>query len=147
MKRNLAETGRWKELLLKKGEFQAIVRTLVKVDERFNYPSGDPEGHFMRKAISFAREEHLRIFIRDTGGFVYQCVVELKTPHGSVMTVWIHEDEIPKERDALRDRPDHPVHTMVCVTDLYAEGTIECDSDALLAVESGTFDLLFPDGW
>ncbi len=117
------EDGVWAELESQKAEFQKIVRLLVEFDERTGRYRRfeDPENHFMRKAISIAQPELLRVFLRHLGGFVYFVVTELNTEHGSVSTSWVHEDGIQLERDEFGEQESHPVHSILCLTDLYRE--------------------------
>ncbi|MBL8021490.1 MAG: hypothetical protein JNM27_17605 [Leptospirales bacterium] len=109
----------WRELTVKKEEFCKIVRLLVEFDEKTGryLKYNDPETHFMRKAVSVADTSRIRIFLRDLGGYVYSVVAELRSLAGTTATAWIHEDGICKEREEAET--NHPVHSIVCVTDLY----------------------------
>ncbi len=75
----------------------------------------------MRKAFVVAEEGTRRIFIRALGDSIYSVVVHLETPHGSVTTSWVHEDGIALDRNEFADEPDHLVHGIVCLTDLFME--------------------------
>ena len=121
----------WRELTDKKEEFQKIVKLLVDFDESTGRYRryGDPESHYMRRSISVSDPDHLRIFIQDLGGFVYYIVVELRTAGGQVSSSWIHEDGIRAERDEFQHMEDHPVHEIVCMTDLYENNSSEISQD------------------
>jgi hypothetical protein len=111
----------WREIISEKREFCGIVKLLVDFDEkteRFRRYA-HPETHYMRKAVGVADPAFIRIFIRDCGGYVYHIVSEINTDAGFMSTFWIHEDGIRAEREILKDQLDHPVHSIVCVSDLY----------------------------
>jgi len=121
----------WKELSGGRDEFQKIVKLLVDFDETTGRYRryGDPEAHYMRRSISVADPETLRVFLQDLGGFIYYVVVELKTEGGAVSTSWIHEDGIRAERDEFSEEENHPVHSIVCMTDLYKNYSVKIPLD------------------
>ena len=114
---------RWRELISAREEFREILTLLTEFDEKTGrYRRFDhPETHFMRKALSLADPEALRIFLRPLGGFVYHVAAEYSSPAGQVITSWVHEDGIRAEREEFRDRHDHPVHKIRCLTDFIEE--------------------------
>ncbi len=113
--------SKWKELCNQKQEFIKITALLTDYDERTGRyrKYGEKSDHFMRKAVSIACPDSIRVFFRDLGGYMYTVAVELSTGAGVVITNWVHEDGIRLERDELADSPDHPVHSIICITDLY----------------------------
>ncbi|MCE9597477.1 MAG: hypothetical protein K8S54_05870 [Spirochaetia bacterium] len=130
----------WRELTQKKEEFSKIIRLLVEFDEKTGryLKYNDPETHFMRRAIAVADPAKLRVFLRDLGGFVYSIVAELRSTAGVTSTAWIHEDGIRQEREGAETT--HPVHSIVCVTDLYSE-SCECIPEET-GVSPVTLDLM-----
>lgn len=130
----------WRELTDRKDEFSKIIRLLVEFDEKTGryLKYNDPETHFMRRAIAVADSSRLRVFLRDLGGFVYSVVCELRSPAGVTATAWIHEDGIRNEREGAEE--NHPVHSIICVTDLYS-GSGECIPEET-GVSSVTLDLM-----
>lgn len=140
MKTKDISIGAWRELTHRKEEFSKIIRLLVEFDEKTGryLKYNDPETHFMRRAIAVADPTKLRVFLRDLGGFVYSVVCELRSAAGITATAWIHEDGIRNEREDAEE--NHPVHSIVCVTDLYAEGN-ECLPEEV-GVSSVTLDLM-----
>ncbi len=114
------DSGPWMELVSRKEDFQEILRLLVDFDERTDRYNryGEPEMHYLRRALAAARPENLRVYFCDMGAFMYYIVAELHNGGSHLATGWVHEDGIYVERDNHRDRR-HPVHEIVCVTDLY----------------------------
>ena len=134
----------WHELESKKEEFQKIVRLLVDFDETTGRYRryGDPETHFMRRSVSVADADRLRIFLCPLGGFVYYIVAELQSGGGCVSTGWVHEDGIRAERDEFREEKAHPVHSIVCMTDLFEQFSVKMDGDfSLSSVSAQTIEL------
>jgi hypothetical protein len=111
----------WKEVVDCKGEFQNILRMLILFDEQSGRyrEYGEPELHYMRKAISIADPDLLRIYLRDLGAYVYYVVVELSIGGGRLATAYVHEDGIRLEREQRTDESGHPVHGIVCLSDLF----------------------------
>ncbi|MBI3395032.1 MAG: hypothetical protein HY042_04285 [Spirochaetia bacterium] len=133
----------WREIIKRKEEFQKIVGLLVEFDERTGrYQSyGDPEAHFMRKAVSVCRPDDLRVFAKNLGNYVYYVVTELVGSGGHVATGWIHEDGIRAEREGAAS--GHPVHRIICLTDLFQDSSQKLDEDILEAcVEPSTLAIM-----
>jgi len=108
----------WMELRDGQAEMQKIIHLLVDFDERTGRFKRfeDQSSHWMRKAVSVCNPKDLRIFAKRTAEWVYLVSVHALTNAGSVRTSWVHEDGIRMERDSAP--ADHPVHTIVCLTDL-----------------------------
>jgi len=136
-----AQKTKWRELIGRKDEFSKIVQLLVEFDEKTgrNLRYSDPETHFMRRAIASAASEKVRYFLKDLGGFVYAIVAELQSSGGMTATAWIHEDGIRQERED--SEASHPVHKIVCVTDLFEADARECSPEES-CVSGPTLDLL-----
>lgn len=114
----------FRELLTRKTDFQEMMRLLVDYDERtgrFHRYDG-AELHYLRKTAALAPPDKLRVYLRQVQPFVYAVVVELATDGARVATAWIHEDGIRAEREVWTD-PEHPVHRIVCMTDLFTTDT------------------------
>lgn len=111
----------WREIKEGKQKFQEIVRILVDFDERTGRHEYQPlkECHYMRKAIALGQQENLRILACSYPSSLYYVAAELKNNQGQVATCWVHEDGIQSERQERRDEPDHPVHNIPCMTDLF----------------------------
>lgn len=111
-------TAPWRELSAGKEEMQKIILLLVEFDERTGRFKryGDPESHWMRKAAATCSPDHLKIYIRDMGSWVYHVVVRVNAAGGDLETSWIHEDGIRAERESLGQ--EHPVQKIVCLTDI-----------------------------
>lgn len=133
----------WREITNRKEEFQKIVSLLIEFDERTGRYQryGDPESHYMRKAVARANPEDLRIFVQNLGGFLYYVVVELASPGGRVSTGWLHEDGIKAERTTLGG--DHPVQRIVCLSDLVeVDSSTVSEETSLSCVDSATAELM-----
>ena len=109
----------WFALKSRKDEFSRILKLLTDFDDRTGrakrYP--DPETHLMRKAIAIANPDLVRIYLRRIATDVFSIVSELKCDSGIVVTGWVTEDGIHTER--ATQPSDHPVHNIVCITDLF----------------------------
>lgn len=116
--------GEWIELTSKREEFTKIVKLLVAFDQNTGrYARYENESsHWLRKAVSVAEPDALRVILKHLGGFVYSVVTEQRTESGFCVTCWVHEDGIRSEREDKMSEPRHPVHSIVCVSDLYQEG-------------------------
>jgi len=140
-----AEKKQWKELLSEKEELINILKILVEFDEKTGRWSryGSPELHLMRKAVSLSHSENIRIFIQSLGGFVYYVVAELKSVGGFLSTAWIHEDGIRAERDIYSENDSHPVHGILCLTDLYERSCAVVPLDAPeICLAAPTLDIM-----
>lgn len=133
----------WREVTSRKEEFQKIVGLLIEFDERTGRYQryGDPESHYMRKAVARAQPDDLRIFVQNLGGFLYYVVVELASAGGRVSTGWLHEDGIKAERSTHPE--DHPVQRIVCLSDLVdADSSSVSEETAFSCVDSATAELM-----
>lgn len=116
--------GSWIEVTARKDEFTKIIRLLVDFDEntgRYRRYQNQAS-HWLRRAVSVSGPDQTRILIRHQGGFVYSVIAEIRTGSGFAATAWVHEDGIRLERDQKEAEPRHPVHSIVCLTDLFVEG-------------------------
>lgn len=109
----------WRILRTHKVDFIKILSLLVEYDERTGkaarYP--DPQRHRMRQAIAAANPDLSRFLIRRIAANLFSIVAETVCDGGLVTTRWLHEDAINQERS--QQEPDHPVHSITCVTDLF----------------------------
>lgn len=133
----------WKELREGKTEFQKILALLIEFDEKTgrHRKYGEPETHYMRTALAVCDSSRLRIFAKYLGGFLYHVVGELRGTHGNVVTGWLHEDGIQGER-VEQEGKQHPVHEIVCITDLVGKYGEELKDTQTLCVLSETKELL-----
>lgn len=111
-----------------KKEFQKIVALLVEYDERTGrIRKSDNNGivaHHLRKAASVADINNIEVTLTKKEGYIYTVTVSQRDSVSSFTTSWTHEDGIAEERIELKGKPDHPVHTIVCLSDLF---TNECE--------------------
>ncbi|MBL8019724.1 MAG: hypothetical protein JNM27_08680 [Leptospirales bacterium] len=122
---------KWKELVRRKEEYLRILRLLVEFDERTgrHLKYGDPETHYVRRSICIADPSRTRILIPDLGNFVYSVVCETRTASALAVIAYVHEDGIRIERD--RYEPDHPTHSITCLTDLFENDSESFDPISL----------------
>jgi len=115
--------------------FQQILGLLLRFDERTNL-AGLDHSHFLRRAISVAQPADVTVLLgRLEDGLFYVCV-RLDTKGGQLRTSWLHEDDIYREREEVADDAEHPVHQMLCLTDLYARAAPISEAD-FFRLESG----------
>lgn len=114
----------WKEIVDRKDEFQQMLKLLLAFDEHSGRCRDyrEPELHYMRRAVAVADPSLLRIYLRELGRCVYYIVTELHSGGGRLATAYVHEDGIRQEREQFGDEPEHPVHGIVCLSDLYEAG-------------------------
>lgn len=99
-------------------QFQKIIQLLVDFDsktgrfKRYN----NPEKHYLRSAVGVCMAQSLKVTLKHLGGWVYDVTAE----HPDFKTEWAHEDGIKQERET--SGKEHPVHQIVCVTDLFERG-------------------------
>lgn len=137
-----------KEIVRAKSDFQEIVRMLVEFDEKSGrFGKGNfPDGHYLRKAAGIADLDDVRFFARDLGGYVFYVVVELKTHSSFCVTSWIHEDGIRVEREEYANDKAHPVHGIVCLSDIFEKNAKEkISEEEKLVFNPATLDLLYFD--
>ncbi|MBU41655.1 MAG: hypothetical protein CMN76_00430 [Spirochaetaceae bacterium] len=113
----------WKEIKEGKEKFQEIIKMLVDFDERTGRHGYAPlkECHYMRKAIAVGEPSHIRILACSYPAFLYYVAAELSNDQGHVTTCWVHEDGVKAERKDRQDEPDHPVHGVLCMSDLFEQ--------------------------
>jgi len=101
--------------------FQDITKILVEYDERKNRIENysNPELHYIRKAVTVTDPDLIRVELTETSAFTYRIVVAYSSEMAHFMTEWVHEDGIAQERVTHLSDPDHPVHAIACITDLY----------------------------
>lgn len=103
-------------------EFLKILRLLVDFDEKTGRVERQPNkfAHYARKALSLAPPEELVITLekKDQISVYWVCIV-LKVPNLTIKAEWVHEDGIAAERIEHGENPEHPVHSIVCMTDIY----------------------------
>ncbi len=115
----------WRKLTERMEEFQEILKLLVEFDERTHRHrrQKQPELHHMRRALAVGRPKDLEVFIRYLGGSMFFVAAKLTASGGQVASGWLHEDGIYEERQQFADNPDHPVHMIRCMSDLFAAHT------------------------
>ena len=125
-------------------EFRNITSLLVDYDERSrrHLRFGDPEVHYMRKAVVVAESWRVRVFLQRVEECVFYVVAEVESENGSVATAWLHEDGILRERSQLRGQPQHPVHRLTCLSDLYERATKLSEDFGTVLVNTATWELL-----
>jgi hypothetical protein len=115
--------------------FQEILNLLLRFEERMN-PADLDALHFMRRAVSAADPDDLTVLLGRLEDNLYYVCVRLETEGGQLRTSWLHEDEIYREREIYSDDSSHPVHQILCLTDLYARASVISEED-FLRLESG----------
>ncbi|MEQ8351646.1 MAG: hypothetical protein RH862_09190 [Leptospiraceae bacterium] len=116
----------WREIEQGKENFQEIIKMLVEFDERTGRHSYAPlqECHFMRKAISVGNPENLRILVCAYPSNLYYVAARLQNEQGRVTTCWVHEDGVAAERADRRNEPEHPVHQILCMSDIFSKNPV-----------------------
>lgn len=99
--------------------FQHILNVLVRFDER--HLTDDRHCHYMRRAVAMAPANDLTIVLGRIEDGVYCVFVNLDSRLGYLRTSYIHEDDIYIERQIEADNDDHPVHQLLCLTDLFVK--------------------------
>lgn len=111
----------WKQIHPDNNEdIQKIILLLVEFVERTGQHKNyhDIDAHYARFGVALANPQNIKVYIKHLGGYVYVIIGEVKSNSTRITTAWVHEDGIQQERIEHKDI-EHPVHTIVCVTDLY----------------------------
>lgn len=119
-----AESEGWKELvgLKPKERFWEILRELTEYDERTkrHLIIENQAGHYARKAVLYAEESSLRIYIRSMSDHVYDIIALVDAEETRMATAWTCEDGIPVERAAAKN-PGGSIHSKDCLTDILSD--------------------------
>lgn len=119
----------WRELKQGHGEFQKILRILVKHEKQKLKDENSLLNwlFYMREALCACDPKQLRLFLCNLGGYLFHIVAEAEGASGHLVTSWLHEDGIQAERDLNLLDKTHPVHHLVCMTDFYYESSRDID--------------------
>ena len=111
----------WKELKVKKNEFQQIVSILNKFYSRNMEEPEKSESFLFREEFTKASEENIKIYFQKFGNYEFLVTAEILSEKGSKKETWIHIDGIQEEREELlrAGKQNHPIFQLTCVTDLY----------------------------
>lgn len=114
----------WRELLERKDDFLHILRILNHYYE--NQSQTKNQLYLFRKELVERDPETIRIFLAKIGTYEYFVSASLSLDPNETET-WIHVDGIAEEREKLKAIPnlDHPVFSLVCMSDLFESHTIE----------------------
>ena len=116
------EFQEWREVIEMREEFFLLLKLMILLDKQ-TADDGDMElslNHLLR--VAFSQTEHLetsRVCIRHSGGNRFYVVGQFTSLQGAVMTTWIFEDNVLKEREEIKDDPEHPVHEFPCIVDIW----------------------------
>ncbi len=114
----------WRELSERRHEFQNILSLLVEHEK--NAPHLDEHWlSYLRQSLCVCNPNLLRIFLCDLGAYLFHVVCQLEETGARMATAWMHEDGIQAERDFYIKEDDHPIHSVVCMTDFYHNHTRE----------------------
>jgi hypothetical protein len=100
-----------------------VINLLVRFDEKTGRCDQytNSELHYMRKVLCKADPANITVHAtRDSEWlFFLEATLELEYEEYThrMETAWLHEDGIFQERETAP--PDHPVHKIVCLNDLY----------------------------
>lgn len=138
------EISHWRELTTRKEEFQRILKLLVDFDEKTgrHIRYTDPETHWARHAISSADPSRVRVLMKRISDCVYAIVCECRSSSAIIITSWVHEDGIRSERKTATT--DHPVHKIICISDLFEGDSMRADD--LESLNPFTVELLAETG-
>lgn len=108
------------------GKMQEIVRLLtdfdIKTGRHLKYP--DLHRHYERCAIAHCPTDSLTFVITEMENQQYTYIVQATSNDTQskdyVKTEWIYEDGIKMER--REENKEHPVHRIVCLTDMFEQG-------------------------
>ena len=144
----IEKMNEWMELNEKKDEFLKILKILLEFEEKTNRTGWDcdMDMHYMRKSISVAQPDRVQIYLQALGGFMYYVVVRYRTAMGSVVTSWYHEDGISMEREQLAHLPEHEVHRLTCITDLFQKHSSLLNEESKLHIVDNSILELMGEG-
>lgn len=111
----------WRQLVSRKIDFFAIMQVLLDYDERSGRVGRvvPPALHHLRRTLAVCPSRSVSIYLRALGGYRYEVLLWHSSEWGQAATAWIHEDAICVERAEYLDQKEHPIHKIVCLSDLY----------------------------
>ncbi len=118
----------WRQLEDHNSAFQHILRLLIKHEQEFEKENLSWL-FYIRKAVSLCDPQVLWVFMHSLGGYLFHVVVQIEVSGLRLATSWLHEDGIQSERDARTNQKDHPIHHILCLSDLYAKHTKIINTD------------------
>lgn len=121
----------WKKVGSKQVEdFQKMLKVLVRFyDAVLSEREEKNESHEFRKALSEMTDtKKVEIYLRKFGKYEYLVYADVNGETES----WIHVDGIAEEREQLKGK-DHPVHTIVCMSDIYKKARASKTAEKKLA--------------
>lgn len=121
----------WKKVGSKQVEdFQKILKVLVRFyDAVLSEREEKNQSHEFRKALSQMTDtKKVEIYLRKFGKYEYLVYADMNGETES----WIHVDGIAEEREQLKGK-DHPVHTIVCMSDIYKKARASKTAEKKLA--------------
>ncbi len=144
-----ASTVTGRNLSGKIDQFQYILQLLIAYEEKeyaIKKALPLPWLFHLRRALSVCPCEQVRVFMKNLGGYLFHIVMQAEDLGGRVSASWLHEDGIQAERDRNITVQDHPVHTILCLSDLYAKHTRKFSSDDMSRSPSADTLLLMREG-
>ncbi len=115
-----SKKGEWRELKIRKPEFQELVRILNRFySQSLDYVKS-PSFQF-REELCLQNPDDLGIFVQKFGTYEFLIYVTIKSGDSEKKDSWIHIDGVRQERDELLKigKNNHPVFQLVCMSDLY----------------------------
>lgn len=114
----------WKKVGSKQVEdFQKILKVLVRFHDAVLSEGEKSQSHEFRKRLSemvvMERTRKVQIYLRKFGKYEYLVYADMNGETES----WLHVDGIAEEREQLKGK-DHPVHTIVCMSDIYKKARV-----------------------
>ena len=121
----------WKKVGSKQVEdFQNILKVLVRFyDTVLSEREEKNQSHEFRKKLSEMTDtKKVEIYLRKFGKYEYLIYADVNGEADS----WIHVDGIAEEREQLKGK-DHPVHAIVCMSDIYKKAKVNKTAEKKLA--------------
>ena len=135
----------WRELIKNKHLFLNLLNLLIDHEEANKTEKNTPD-FYLRKAISVAEADDVRIYLRDLGGYLFHIVAELKIVSIFTATSWLHEDGIQMEREKSSTDVNNKAHKIICLTDMFINNTQILDlSNQIVMPSDGAVNLMLID--
>lgn len=107
----------------KKSDFQHILNVLNKYYESIN--KTDNTLLEFRKNLCKKKKSEFDVYLKKIDKYVFLTQIKLKNIPIDTNHKWIHIDGIEEEKDKFKSlgNTDHPVFSIVCLTDIFLQST------------------------
>ena len=129
--KNRSSQDHWFELVENKPAFYQILNVLARYYKQFELETQPTESQKFRDDLIETSPADCRVFFKKFTEFEYLIYAEIHEKNNIRSDYWIHVDGIAEERNEqkCRNNPEHPVFSIVCVSDLFEKNCRKAAAD------------------